>query len=103
MTTSRIAFSSTFPGVCACREQQKYSNDNKGIAKLLCDFLFSPICEDSSALSCPGVGCSWTLLHELALIAKIIALICQEPAPRIHLQEEIPTADKRKGLISRRR
>lgn len=31
-----------FPGFCACREQQKCSNDNTGIAKLLGD-LFSPI------------------------------------------------------------
>lgn len=34
---------------------------------------------------------------------EFIALTCQEPALRIHLQEETPIAAKRKGLISRRR
>lgn len=80
-----------FPGFCACREQQKCSNDNTGIAKLLGDFLFSPICEDSSALSCPGAGCSWPqgasagrrdLLHWFAE-NQLSEFICKKKCPQL--------------------
>lgn len=81
-----------FPGFCACREQQKCSNDNTGIAKLLGDFLFSPICEDSSALSCPGAGCSWPqgasagrrdLLHWFAENFLLSEFICKKKCPQL--------------------
>ena len=91
------------PGFCACREQQKPSNVITGTAKLLGDFLFSPLCKGSSTLSCPGVGRSWTQ-GASAGRRVLLQLICQEPGLRLNLQEEMPIGVGEKGgLISRRR
>lgn len=63
MTKSRIALSSSkraFPAVCACREQQSPSDVITRMAKLVGEFLFSPIRKGSSPSSCPGGGRSRT-------------------------------------------
>lgn len=106
VTKSRIAFSSSkrvFPGFCACREQKNPSNVITGIAKLLGDFLFSPICKGSSMLSCPGVGRSGTQ-GASAGRRVLLQLICQEPGLRLNLPEEmLIVVGEKGGLISRRR